>query len=269
MKKRMYSVLLTFIVISNVALAFDNGWVFYIKGDFGGSYTDPKISKEDMTKLQANSFDGLIDFVKGGIFETGYILGSEKYMGLRDNDKFGGIGIFGSLSIGEGFAGQRSSSIVGEDEIFVFFNVYYSPVITLDVTARFYFLNNKLSLAISGGTKMIADPSPTYDFYSTEPDVLPSEVGSLIITKKDIERMNPFAVNMKLAVEYNLPIFGDNVELTLGTYGAYNIFKPKYITMPPALSEAVAPEVLDNPIDSYYLNSIDFGITVGLGFLIM
>ena len=116
---------------------------------------------------------------------------------------------------------------------------------------------------------MIADTSPEYLAYSDQNDILPPEIGEIIVTDFMIKNMNPVMFSIKFMIEYNQPI-NDRVEVILGAYTRFNVYSPKYITMPDSLltlMNGVRPDfTLETPLKSYYINSLDFGITLGLAF---
>lgn len=81
---------------------------------------------------------------------------------------------------------------------------------------------------------------------------------------------------MKGYVEYNQP-FLDNMEIVLGAFLSYTVYRPKYVTMPQKLITAAHANakrkdpnskfnLLDTPINSLYLNSLAFGVAIGLTF---
>ena len=239
--------------------------------------TIPSISKSDLAYLGANKMEGTLGFVASGKAEVGYIFDAPTYFNLPDHD-FSGVGVFGYIGVGEGFAGQVSGTMVAGEQVNVFMNIYYTPVISLGATGKAYFFKNRLAVGLSGGMKMIADTTPSYEQYDDK-DALGAEVGTIIVDAWMMKNMNPFAGSIELLVEYNVPIL-PTTELVLGGYTQFNIFKPKYITMPPKLQasalqdaekqykEGNRSEPLDlrKPIKSYFINSFDFGLTIALGF---
>ena len=95
------------------------------------------------------------------------------------------------------------------------------------------------------------------------------EIGEIIVTDFMIKNMNPLMLSMKFMLEYNQPV-NDRVEVILGAYARFNIYSPKYITMPDSLYQLMkvaAPDfTMETPLKSYYINSLDFGLTIGLAF---
>ncbi len=268
-KKVVFSFLIICTVSSFCSVyAFDKGWVLNMRAEVGGSYTIPSISESDLQKLGANKMDGMIGFLAGGEAEIGYIFDSETYFHLPKNHWFSGAGAFGRIGISQGYAGQISGSSVNGQQINVYMSIRYTPVITVAAAGKAYFFGNRLAVGLSAGAKIIADPAPTYEMYSTDSSVFPPEVGTILVTEKMMKQMNPIMASLKVFAEYNVPIL-DTMELILGGYGAFNIYSPKYITMPPKLMEAAITNSgfnPDEPLKSYFINSFDFGITMGLGF---
>jgi len=145
---------------------------------------------------------------------------------------------------------------------------------------RSYFLRNRLSLGFNTGIKMPLDPQPIYELYTnltpdevealkTEGFDFSSETGTLLITQEQMKKINPVGFTFKGFIEYNQP-FLSNMEIVFGGFLSYTIYKPKYITMPQKLVNAAKynnPSVdFDKPINSFYMNSFDFGVHVGLAF---
>ena len=260
------------------AIAFDNGWVLNMKANVGGSLTIPSISDADLAYLGANKMEGTMGFVAGGKAEVGYIFDSPTYFNLPQDHFFSGVGAFGYIGVGEGFAGQISGTEVAGEQVNVYMNIHYTPVISLGATGKAYFFNNRLAVGLSAGMKMIADTTPEYEQYDDK-DALGAEVGTIIVDEWMMKNMNPFMGSFELLVEYNVPIL-PTMELILGGYTQFNIFKPKYITMPPKLQASALQDAkkqyddgkrsepldLRKPIDSYFINSFDFGLTIALGF---
>ena len=103
-----------------------------------------------------------------------------------------------------------------------------------------------------------------------------NETGTLLITDDQIKKINPVGFIMKGYIEYNQP-FLDNMEIVLGIFLSYAVYRPKYVTMPQKLITAAHANakrkdphsklnLLNTPINSLYLNSLDFGVTLGLTF---
>ena len=265
--KNIAVVLVTLLLILGNASAFEQGWVLNMKGNVGGSLTIPSISDADLAKMGANKMAGMVGFVGGGKAEVGYIFDAPTYFNLSDH-AFSGVGAFGYVGVGQGYAGQISGSLVDDKQIDVFVNVFYTPVISLGATGKAYFFNNRLAVGLSLGMKMIADTSPEYEIYSTEPDTIQPEVGTIIVDEWMMKNMNPFMASFELLAEYSVPIL-PTTELILGGYAQFNIFKPKYLTMPDSVMDmAITNFNFDPkaPVNSYFINSFDFGLTFALGF---
>ncbi len=266
--KKSVILILSIVLLGTNVYAFKSTAVLNITGDIAGSTTLPSIDDTDLAKLGANYMDGMTGFVVTGMLEAGYIFGSEKYMGMKNDKIFGGIGVFGYLGVGDGYAGQISGAAVGEEQVDVFFNIYYSPVLSAGAIVKFYFFKNRLAIGLGGGVKIIADTQPSYEMYSTEDSLFPATVGTIIVDDFMMENANAFMGSMKITIEYNIPVL-NTLEVIFGGYFAYNIYQPLYITMPPALlTAAIENSGLDpqEPIESYYINSMEYGIRVGLGF---
>ncbi len=257
--------------------ALDAGWQLNVKGQGGGSLTVPSISAGDRNKLSANKLNGMLGYGFGGEVSVGYVWDSADAFCLGKDNVFSGIGLFGGIGISQGYAGQIAGShvLVGGEErqVDVYMNIYYAPVVSFAVAGRTYFFDNRFMAGLSVGMKMIADPTPQYEMYSTDANAVPSEVGTILVDNDMMRSMNPFMATIKLELEYNVPIIS-NVGLILGGYGAFNIYSPGYITMPQTMinmmqgyQESQGMTVF-NPkttkLSSYFINSFDFGVTLGI-----
>lgn len=270
--KRLGAAVAAVLCMAASASAFESGWVLNMKAEIGGSLTIPSISKADLAYLGANKMEGTLGQVVGGKAEVGFIFDSPTYFNLSKDHAFSGVGAFGHIGVGQGFAGQISGSMVDDKQVNVYMNIHYMPVISLGATGKAYFFDNRLAVGLSLGMKMIADTTPSYEQYDDQ-DALGSEVGTIIVDEWMMKNMNPFMASFGLLVEYNVPIL-PTMELILGGYTQFNIFKPKYITMPPKLQTSAIQNAekdgrtldLRKPIKSYYINSLDFGLSIGLGF---
>lgn len=252
--------------------AFEEGWVLNMRADIGGSFTTPSISESDLSKLGANKMEGMVGFIGGGRAEVGYIFDTAKHFKLPEDHWFSGIGAFGRVGVTQGYSGQISGSLVdvgGEQkQVDVFVNVFYTPVITMGAAGKAYFFDNKLAVGLSVGAEMIADTSPSYEIYSTDPETIGAEVGTIIVDEWMMTHMNPFMATFDVFAEYNVKIL-DTTELILGGYIGYNIYSPGYVTMPKkVLDMAITNFDFDPhaPLKSYFINSLDFGLTFALGF---
>ena len=288
-KKAVAVVLLTVIAIH--LYAFDSGFTLGLKANLTGSLTDPRISKKDLDYLGGNGMKGMLGYITTGEADLTYIFDSIRYFRLQDNSVFGGLGWSFALGLGQGFSGQISGQFNDKlnggkgKQIDVFCRVHMTPVLTLTSGVRSYFLRNRLSLGLNTGIRMPLDPQPIYELYTNlTPDEVEelkkekldfsSETGTLLITQEQMKKINPVGFIFKGFIEYNQP-FLSNMEIVLGGFLSYTIYKPKYVTMPQKLIDAakaggaakgITVDVVNTPINSFYMNSLDFGITIGLTF---
>ena len=288
-KKAGAVVLLTAIAIH--LYAFDSGFTLGLRANLTGSLTDPRISKKDMDYLGGNGMKGMLGYITTGEADLTYLFDSIRYFRLQDNSVFGGLGWSFALGLGQGFSGQISGQFNDKlnggkgKQIDVFCRVHMTPVLTLTSGVRSYFLRNRLSLGLNTGIRMPLDPQPIYELYTNlTPDEVEelkkekldfsSETGTLLITQEQMKKINPVGFIFKGFIEYNQP-FLSNMEIVLGGFLSYTIYKPKYVTMPQKLIDAakaggaakgITVDVVNTPINSFYMNSLDFGITIGLTF---
>jgi len=286
-KKTVAAVLLAAVIIH--AYAFDSGFTLGLKANLTGSLTDPRISEEDMDYLGGDGMRGSLGYVTTGEADVTYIFDSIRYFHLQDNSIFGGLGWGFALGLGQGFSGQISGQYNEklDKRIDVFCRVHMTPVMAFTTGVRSYFLRNRLSLGFNTGIKMPLDPQPTYELYTnlTPEEVkelkkegmdFSSETGTLLITQEQMKKINPIGFTFKGSIEYNQP-FLSNMEIVLGGFLAYTVYKPKYVTMPQKLIDVakvggrlknppVDVDIVNHPINSFYMNSLDFGVTVGLTF---
>ena len=254
----------------SAAYGFDEGFIWALKANFNGTATMPSISKDDLNKIGAAYMKGSVGYTMDGEAELGYLFGSERWFNGMDPAKFSGMSVFGSLGVGNGFAGQIAGNTIDGKTANAYINVSYAPVISFGVGTKAYFLNSRLALGLHIGGKLIADLSPEYLAYFDRSDIpgFP-EIGEIIVTDFMIKNMNPVMFSIKFMIEYNQPV-NDRVEVILGAYTRFNVYSPKYITMPDSLftlMQAAAPDfTMDTPLKSYYINSLDFGLTLGLAF---
>lgn len=246
--------------------ALDAGWQLNVKGQGGGSLTVPSISASDLDKLSANKLNGMLGYGFGGEVSVGYVWDSADAFGLGKDNVFSGIGLFGGIGISQGYAGQISGTELEGEQIDVYVNIYYAPVVSFAVAGRTYFFDNRFMAGLSVGMKMIADTAPQYEMYSGS-DAIDPEVGTILVDNDMMRSMNPFMATIKLELEYNVPIIS-NVGLILGGYGAFNIYSPGYITMPQSLATQLAIQRPDfdpktTKLSSYFINSFEFGVTLG------
>ena len=272
MKKIFINVLL--LASFSVAYSFDEGFIWALKANFNGSATMPSISDEDLSKIGAGYMKGGVGYTIDGEAELGYLFGSERWFGGLDPAKFSGMSVFGSIGVGSGFAGQVSGATYEGVTANAYINVSYTPVISFGVGTKAYFLDSRLALGLHIGGKLIADVSPEYlAYFDIDMPGFP-EIGEIIVTDFMVKNMNPVMFSIKFMLEYNQPV-NDRVEVILGAYTRFNVYSPKYITMPDsllslmnsALEKAGKPAFnTTTPLKSYYINSLDFGITLGLVF---
>lgn len=275
------------------AYAFNSGFTLGLKANLTGSLTRPKINEEDKALLGANRMDGSLGYITTGEAEVTYLFDSIRYFRLQDNNVFGGLGWCFAFGLGQGFTGQISGQYDKDalkKQIDLYCRIHMTPVLTFTTGLRSYFLRNRLSLVGNIGIKMPLDPQPVYEVYTNltpeEVNILKkatkgaidfsSETGTLLITNDQIKKINPFGFIMKGTIEYNQP-FLTNMEIVLGAFLSYAVYRPKYVTMPQKLITAAQLnaklkdpkstfDLLQTPINSLYLNSLDFGVTVGLTF---
>lgn len=272
--------------------AFNSGLRLGLRANLTGSLTRPKISKTDMDYLGGDGMKGMLGYVTTGEADLTYLFDSIKYFRCQDNAVFGGLGWSFALGLGQGFSGQISGSYndVLKKKINVFCRVHMSPVLSLGSGVRSYFLKNRLALGGTVGIRMPLDPQPIYEMYTnlTPEEVakvkeatgnkldFSNETGTLQITEEQMKKINPVGYTFKGFIEYNQP-FITSMEIVLGMFLSYTVYKPKYVTMPQKLIRAaeiggaaknppVTVDTANTPINSFYMNSLDFGINVGLNF---
>lgn len=283
-KKRV--AILFLVVFIFHAYAFDSGFTLGLKANLTGSLTRPYISPADMAYLGGDGMKGALGYITTGEADLTYIFDSMKYFRFQDNSVFGGLGLTFAFGLGQGFTGQTSGQYNAQlndgkgKKIDVFCRIHMTPVITLTTGGRSYFLRNRLAVGFNTGIKMPLDPQPIYEMYTNltpkEVEALKqegfdfsSETGTLLITEEQMKKINPIGFIFKGFIEYNQP-FLSNMEIVLGAFLSYTVYKPKYITMPPKLAHAAEKQTKHNvtttPINSLYLNSLDFGVTIGLTF---
>lgn len=268
--------------------AFDSGFRLSLRANLTGSLTRPKISKEDLAYLGGDGMQGMLGYVTTGEADLTYLFDSIRYFQCQDNSAFGGLGWCFALGLGQGFSGQISGQYNDaiKKRVNVFCRVHMAPVLTFGSGIRSYFLKNRLAIGGTVGIRMPLDPQPTYELYTNltpkevedikkatriggEPIDFSNETGTLQITEEQMKKINPVGYVFKGFIEYNQP-FITNMEIVLGMFLSYTIYKPKYVTMPQKLVNAAerqgAKNITRTPIKSFYMNSLDFGINVGLNF---
>ncbi|WP_297296383.1 hypothetical protein [uncultured Brachyspira sp.] len=272
----MKKILIYLLLLSSFSAAygFEEGFIWALKANFNGTATMPSISQEDLDKIGAAFMKGSVGYTMDGEAELGYLFGSQRWFGGLDPAKFSGMSLFGSIGVGNGFAGQVAGNTIDGVSADMYINVSYAPVISFGIGTKAYFLNSRLALGLHIGGKLIADLSPEYLAYCNNSEIMSPEIGEIIVTDFMIKNMNPVMFSIKFMIEYNQPI-NDRVEVILGAYTRFNIYSPKYITMPDSLLNLMNAGLsqLNRPafdpttqLKSYYINSLDFGLTIGLAF---
>ncbi len=255
---------LTLLCMNMAVFAFDDGFVFGMKARFSGSHTLPHISDADKDNLHVQAVKGLTGFIMDGEFEFGYIFDSPTYFNKKNNNIFGGLELDGFIGVGQGFSGQKTTA----EGLDTFLNIYFTPTVRFGAKLKTHLFHNRFSVVFGLGGRMIADPNPEYMAYSKPGEPLENgmEVGTIIVTPEDMKRMNPFGALLECGLEYTQPII-TTMELSIGGYMSYTIYKPGGATMPASLKKAFVDTYSKEPpkvLKSYFLNSLDFGLTIGL-----
>lgn len=281
-RKFLYIISIITLIISINLCGFEEGFIWGLRANFNESLTIPSISQADLNKMGATFMKGSIGFTMDGEAELGYLFGVDRWFGGKKSEfsKFSGISLYGSIGVGSGFSGMVSGGTFGETSAKMFININYAPVISFGIGSKVYLLESRLALGLQLGGKIIADTSPEYVAYSDMDATINSlpgvtiklpEVGEIIVTDFMMKNMNPVMFSIKLMLEYNQPI-NDRIEVILGIYSRFNIYKPKYITMPDSLLGLIKNAAgktnfsTETPMNSLYLNSFDFGLSLGLQF---
>lgn len=284
-KKNIVLILLIFVAGS--LFAFDKGFTLGIKAYPTATVTMPHISDEDMAYLGGNGMKGMLGYITTGSAELTYMFDSVKYFGYADTSVFSGLGLSGYFGVGQGFSGQISgqyNETVGDINVYV--RVYMKATLNMGATLKTFLFSDRLSFNFGLGLNMLLDPHPTYELttnLSTE-DVeklknspanidFGNEVGTLLITDEMMKKMNPVGFVFNFGVEYYQPV-SSHMQLTLGGFLAYTVYKPKYVALPQKIMEAAKKGAqvkgreldLTKPIKSFYMNSLNFGLSVGLLF---
>lgn len=262
--KGVITVFAGFLTLSSL-VAFENGPLLYLRADFGGGLTTPFISDESLKKLnpKAEKMSGLMSgLLMGGEVEGGYVFSSNRFLGLPKNHPFSGVGTFASLGVGQGNTAQKITADTGSSKVDTFISINFIPVVNFGVTGKAYFFSNRLALGLGIGGRMIADTRPTYLYYYSDASLGKPEVGEIIVTEEMAKKMNPLMASVKGMIEYNIPVL-ETTDIILGWYTRYNIYRPKYLTAPPELAKQAN---LNDPVPDYWLNSLDFGLSVGFAF---
>ena len=275
---RKFLVVMLF-MITSILYSFEEGFIWGLRANFNGSLTLPSISQEDLNKMGAAYMKGAVGYTMDGEAELGYLFGAERWFGKEKSDfsKFSGISLYVSIGVGNGFTGLVAGNTINGINPNMFINVNYTPVISFGIGSKLYLLESRMAIGLQLGGKLIADTSPEYLAYSDMDlstvftNITLPQVGEIIVTDFMKKNMNPVMFSIKLMLEYNQPI-NDRVEVVLGIYTRFNIYKPKYITMPDSLLEMIKKGAqkpnfsVETPMPTYYINSLDFGVTLGLQF---
>ena len=273
---RKFLVVMLF-MITSILYSFEEGFIWGLRANFNGSLTLPSISQEDLDKLSAAYMKGAVGYTMDGEAELGYLFGAERWFGKEKSDfsKFSGMSLYFSIGVGNGFTGLVAGNTINGINPNMFINVKYTPVISFGIGSKLYLLESRMAIGLQLGGKLIADTSPEYLAYSDMDlsavftNITLPQVGEIIVTDFMKKNMNPVMFSIKLMLEYNQPI-NDRVEVVLGIYTRFNIYKPKYITMPTSLLgviQGIRPSfTAETPMPTYYINSLDFGLTLGLQF---
>ena len=275
---RKFLVVMLF-MITSILYSFEEGFIWGLRANFNGSLTLPSISQEDLNKMGAAYMKGAVGYTMDGEAELGYLFGAERWFGKEKSDfsKFSGMSLYVSIGVGNGFTGLVAGNTINGINPNIFINVNYTPVISFGIGSKLYLLESRMAIGLQLGGKLIADTSPEYLAYSDMDlstvftNITLPQVGEIIVTDFMKKNMNPVMFSIKLMLEYNQPI-NDRVEVVLGIYTRFNIYKPKYITMPDSLLEMIKKGAqkpnfsVETPMPTYYINSLDFGLTLGLQF---
>lgn len=289
MKLKKIYILILSLVFSSSVFAFGNGFTLGIRAYPSATFTLPHISKEDMAYLGGNGMKGMLGYITTGSAELTYLFDSVRYFGYQDASIFSGLGLAGYFGVGQGFSGQISgqyNEIVGD--INVYCRVYMKATLNMGTTLKTFLFNNRMSINFGLGLNMLLDPHPTYELttnLSTE-DVdkllkspahldFSNETGTLLITDEMMKKMNPVGYVFNFGLEYYQPVTS-HMKLTLGGFLSYTIYKPGYVSLPQKLAEAAKKGALaetpsrtldlSKPIKSFYMNALNFGLSVGLVF---
>ena len=284
--KKLYVLILSLILSSSV-FAFDNGFTLGIKAYPTATLTMPHISKEDMAYLGGNGMKGMLGYITTGSAELTYLFDSVRYFGYQDASIFSGLGLAGYFAIGQGLSGQVSGQYHETvRDINVYCRVYMKATLNMGTTLKTFLFNNRMSVNFGLGLNMLLDPHPTYELttnLSTE-DVdklikspanldFSNETGTLLITDEMMKKMNPLGYVFSFGLDYYQPVTS-HMKLTMGGFLSYTIYKPGYVSLPQKLAEAAKKGAkaegreidLSKPIKSFYMNSLNFGLSVGLVF---
>ncbi len=259
--------------------AFESGHFLAFNIGAGGSFSDPHLTREVLDDLNplATSMKGTMSTILlGGSVDYSMAFFEDTAPFLQKTGAFDGIGFSVVLGAEQGSAGQKINARVSEDgaEFDIFMIVDYNPVLSAGASLDFYFFDS-MRVKIGGGTRIIADMNPEYLLYTTLDDDtaatlgLHQQVGTIIVTDEMISKFNAFMGYVKADVHYYVPI-SETVVFSIGGYGRYDWYRPEYITMPANMYQMVIDNGgnPDKAQPDYWLNSIDFGVSVGFSIAI-
>ncbi len=265
--------------ITTMLFSFDKGWVFGLRADFGGALTIPSISDETLKYMNplAEDMTGFLSgLLIGGEASVGYIFDSSDLFGLPENHSFSGVGLHSYVGVGMGNVSQRIAAVQNDMPLDIFIVVDYTPVVNFGLKSHALFFDNRFSVGLGIGGKAVLDYTPQYLVYSTDPKVIPTEIGVVIVPDDLLTKMNPLSFSGRLEIGYAIPIL-PTTEFLLGFYTQFNLFSPGYLTVPPTLeniaqtnrpgaNDTPPSEKLDfkRPFDDYWINSLDFGVNLGI-----
>ena len=259
--KLLYLLILGFSVFPAAALR--GGPLLYLQADFGGGLTTPFISDTSLKQLNSGALkmSGMMSsLLISGNLEGGYVFDSNRFFGLRQGHPFSALGVFAYLGVGQGNSGQKITADTGSGIVDTFVFINFIPVVNFGVSAKAYFFRNRLALGAHIGGRLIADTRPSFLSYTSPPST--PKVGEIIVTEDMMKKMNPLMFSVKGMMEYNIPVL-ETTDIVMGWYTRYNIYRPKYLTAPPELAGAAD---LSKPVLDFWLNSFDFGVSIGFAF---
>ena len=193
--KLLYLLLLGFAVFPLTAL--EGGPHLYLRADFGGTLSLPSISDDSLKQFNKDAvkMTGMLSgLLISGELEGGYIFDSNRFFGLRQGHPFSALGVFAYIGVGQGNTSQKVSANVSGTALDTFMVVDFTPVIDFGLSAKAYFFKNRLALGAGLGGRMIADMSPDYLVYSTDPSIIETEVGANYRYRRDDEKDESFHV---------------------------------------------------------------------------
>ncbi len=281
MKKNYIKKIILFLIIihiSTLLFSIEKGWTLNVRADVGGTLSTPSVSDETLQYLNplATEMSGFLSgLLFGGEVSVGYVFDTSD---VFNSTAFTGIYVQGFAGVGMGNMSQKISAEQGGIPIDIYMIVDYSPVVNFGVKAHGLFFDNKLYAGIGIGGKALLDYTPQYTLYSSEPSVVETEVGIVSVSDELLEKMNPLAFSTRVEFGYIIPMI-PTMDFLIGFYTQLNLYRPGYISMPPSLEESAqtnrpgADEIPPSPLldftqpfDDYWLNSVDFGINLGIAF---